>query len=182
MIKTNTLTYYNKSKKSQWLIFFGFLLGNKTVKTTADKVGICENTVLAWRHKTMYLIYKMIEHDKMKGLIHLDETFFDCIYKGRESIEITDKKRGISNDKIGVSYAIDEANHIIMKVISQGKPTANSLIEIFKLQPCIKYDNENISADNQKSNRLFQWLRGSEHRNRQFLLATVIGKAYTNKY
>lgn len=131
-VKTDTLLYYSKCKKSQWLVFFECLFNKETVKTTADKVGICENTVLAWRHKTMYLIYKMIEHDKMTGLIHLDETFFDCIYKGIGNIEFNDKKRGISNDKIGVACAIDETNRIIMKVINRGRPTSKSLENVFK--------------------------------------------------
>ena len=42
------------------------------------------------------------------------------------------KKRGISNDKIGVACAVDESNHHILKVINRGRPTSQSLIETFQ--------------------------------------------------
>lgn len=135
-LKTNTLLYYSKSNKSQWLLFFECLFNKDSISTTANKVGICENTVIAWRHKTMYLIYKMLEHNKMTGLVSLDETFFDCVLKGIDKepeIEVeTKKKRGISNNKIGVACAIDEANQMILKVINRGRPTSKSLIDTFK--------------------------------------------------
>lgn len=75
-LKRNTLMYYSKSSKQQWLIFFECLFHGETIKTTMDKVGICENTVLAWRHKTMYLIFKMLEHDKLEGEVEMDETLW----------------------------------------------------------------------------------------------------------
>ena len=132
-LKRNTLTYYSKCTKQQWLIFFECLFNKETVKTTMDKVGICENTVLAWRHKTMYLIFKMLEHNHMKGDVQIDETLFGYHTKGKATeIDVSIKKRVISNDKISVACAIDEDGQMIIKVINRGRPTSQSLINAFK--------------------------------------------------
>lgn len=136
-LKCNTLTYYSKCTMQQWLTFFECLLHQETVAVTKEKVGICENTVLAWRHKTMYLIYKMLQHDKFNGLVEMDETLFNVQTKGKGSEVNTEeenriKKRGISSDKISVACAIDENNHIILKVIDRGRATSKKLIETFK--------------------------------------------------
>lgn len=93
-----------------------------TVNAYQHKVGIYENTVVAWRHKTKYLIYKILKHDRVQGLVNLDETFFDCILKGVHQEVENDtakvKKCGISDDKIGVARATDESNHLILMVIN----------------------------------------------------------------
>lgn len=136
-LKCNTLTYYSKCTKQQWLMFFECLFHRETIHVTMDKVGISENTVLAWRHKAMYLIYKMLNHEKLDGLVEIDETYFNVQIKGK-SLEIEEnptpksKKRGISNDKIGVACAIDEKNNILMKVINCGRATSSSLIDTYK--------------------------------------------------
>lgn len=132
-LKRNTLTYYSKCTKQQWLLFFECLFNKETVKTTMDKVGICENTVLAWRHKTMYLIYKMMEHNHLKGEVQMDETLFGYHTKGKSSeIGTSVKKRGISKDKISVACAIDEEGQRIIEVINRGRATSQSLINVFK--------------------------------------------------
>lgn len=114
-LKTNRLLYYSKSNKSQWLLFFECLFNKDSV----------------WRYKTMYLIYKMFEHNKMTGLVSLDETFFDCVLKGIDKepeIEVeTKKKRGISNNKIGVACAIDEANQIDFKSNQSRLPNSSGI-------------------------------------------------------
>lgn len=126
--------YYSKSTKQQWLIFFECLFHGETIKTTMDKVGICENTVLAWSHKTMYLIFKMLEYEKMEGEVEMDETLFGYHMKGKYCEVSTEKtkKRGISQDKISVACAIDEKGHTIIRVINRGRATSKSLIETFK--------------------------------------------------
>lgn len=132
-LKTNTLTYYSKKNKAQWLLFLECLFNKETIVTTCDKVGICENTALTWRHKTMYLIDKMLEYNKLEGLTEIDETFFLNSIKGLESMEDkSTKKRGISEDKIGVACALDEGGHTIIRVINPGRPTSQSLINVFK--------------------------------------------------
>ena len=134
-LKTNTLTYYSKCNKSQWLLFIECMLNCETAKVTADKVGICENTVLAWRHKTMYLIYKMLEKPDLQGDVEIDETLFGYQSKGMHQeidIEKCPKKRGISKDKISVACAIDEKGQTITEVINRGRATSQSLINTFK--------------------------------------------------
>ncbi len=133
-LKRNTLMYYSKSSKQQWLLFFECLFNLETVKTTMNKVGICENTVLAWRHKTMYLIFKMLEHDKLMGEVEMDETLFGYHIKGKATEIDVDrpKKRGISKDKISVACAIDEMNNTIIKVINRGRATSKALIDTFE--------------------------------------------------
>lgn len=132
-LKRNTLMYYSKSSKQQWLIFFECLFHGETIKTTMDKVGICENTVLAWRHKTMYLIFKMLEHDKLEGEVEMDETLFGYHTKGKfKEIDVEKtKRRGISGDKISVACAVDEKGKMIIRVINRGRATSKSLIDTF---------------------------------------------------
>lgn len=152
-LKCDTLTYYSKCTKQQWLTFFECLFHKETVRVTMDKVGICENTVLAWRHKSMYLIYKMLEHNQFEGLVEMDETLFGVHIKGKElEVEVEDKpkskKRGISSDKISVACAIDEQNHIVMKVINKGRATSKNLIDAFS---GIITKNNTVVTDSERS-------------------------------
>lgn len=132
-LKTHTLTYYSKKTKAQWLLFLECLFNKETIATTCNKVDICENTALTWRHKTMYLIDKMLQQNKMEGFVEIDETFFTNSAKGMENdVKTPTKKRGISEDKIGVACALDEKGQTIIRVINAGRPTSQSLINVFE--------------------------------------------------
>lgn len=130
--KTNTLLYYSKCTGGQWLTFMKCLFNKDSVKLTSFKVGVCENTVLCWRHKVMYLLNQLINEEVLEGTIHLDETLFPVTQKGVEVEEQIPKKRGISEQKINVACAIDEKGRLVTVTSETGRITSKSLIEIYQ--------------------------------------------------
>lgn len=132
-LKADTLTYYSKRSKKNWLTFFECLFNKDSLKLTALKCSICKRTALAWRHKSMYLIYKMLTHVAFQGLTVIDETFVNIANQGLLGLgqKKRPSKRGISKNKVGIACGIDEKGNILLKVINDGRPTSKSLVNVF---------------------------------------------------
>ena len=68
----------------------------------------------------------------MEDIIYLDETLFPCIDKNPKSKhKKEEKKRGMSNQKINVTCAIDSSGKTILKVVDKGRVTSKSLIKAY---------------------------------------------------
>lgn len=128
----NLLTFSSKKEMSSWFKFIESLLDGDSIKVSAEKANISRRTAFRWRHKVMYIMSKKMNKKVLSGVVTLDETLFSNKYKSRMINSVsTIKKRGMSNDKINVTCAIDDFDNAIIKVADTGRVTSATLINIY---------------------------------------------------
>lgn len=125
---TSHLMHWSHLSKEQWEILFYSSLNNDYLSKTAKLVGISIVSAFYNRHKLLYILNKLINPVCLSEEITLDETYLNYQAKGYEN----KNRRGISKDKIGIACAIDKDGNYVIQVADRGRPTSNTLIEIFK--------------------------------------------------
>lgn len=126
-----TITFATKKDFSQWIIFLDSLLNGDSLELSAKKSNISKSTARRWRYKILAVLHKKLNKVKLNGIIQLDETPFSNIHKDKTKPTINIKLRGMSNQKINVTCAIDDNHNSIIKVLESGRVSSNSLISTY---------------------------------------------------
>ncbi|MDF9867858.1 transposase-like protein [Bacilli bacterium PM5-3] len=125
------LTFSTKKDFSQWISFLDSLLNGDSLDLSAKKSKISKSTARRWRYKILAVLHKKLNKVKLSGTIYLDETLFSNIHKDKTKSTIDIKLRGMSNQKLNVTCAIDKNHNSIIKVLDSGRVTSKSLINAY---------------------------------------------------
>lgn len=159
MIKTTgMITFSSKKGFNQWVLYLESLLNGDTIETSAEKANISLRTSFRWRHKIMYALNTLMNKEVLSDTVTVDETLFPVVYKNKNipRDETVAKKRGMSNQKINVTCAIDSNNNIVLKVIDRGRVKADSLINAYS--GLIKKDSIVVSDSLRSYHKLMDYL------------------------
>lgn len=133
IMQRNVITFSTKKKFSQWIIFLKSELDGNSLEVSAEKAGISKRTSFRWRHKVMYILNTFLNKQCLEGIVYLDETLYPVVNKSSKSEKVAiPKKRGMSEQKINVTCAIDAKGNTIIKVLSSGRVTSNELIGAYE--------------------------------------------------
>ncbi len=160
MIKTTgMITFSSKKGFDQWVLYLESLLNGDTIEISAEKANISERTSFRWRHKIMYALNTLMNNKVLSDTITVDETLFPVVYKNKNipRNETIAKKRGMSDQKINVTCAIDSNGNIILKVVDRGRVKADSLIDAY--DGLIKKDSIVVSDSLRSYHKLMDYLK-----------------------
>lgn len=128
----NTITFSSKKEFSQWVVFTKSLFDQDSLTVSAKKANISKRTSFRWRHKILYLLNSLLNKEALNDVVYVDETMFPVVYKNPKNPNMVEvKKRGMSNQKINVTCAIDSKQQTILSVVDKGRVLAKSLIEVY---------------------------------------------------
>lgn len=136
---TNSPLMGTKKDISIWEKYIECMLNHFSIRKTAKICNINTTTAFIWRHKILDAIsIKVEENVKLKGVIEVDETFFNISYKGSRHLNrkphvrgVKASKRGISNEQVCVTCAVDRNKKSYGKISNLGRVTLNSLKKLF---------------------------------------------------
>ncbi len=107
-----------------WKSYIKMMFDGYSIKQIANELKICIQTSFRWRHKILAVLENKFMNDTLKGIVEVDETFLLESHKGIK-IEDDDKKikrkRGISNQQVGLLVAVDRNHNIISQKYGNGK-------------------------------------------------------------
>jgi transposase-like protein len=119
----------------KWLQFLECMHKGLSLRKAAEEIGgVTYVTLFYWRHKVLSALKRLdIEH--FDGITELDETYFLYSEKGRRNITERKprhrggkaKKRGISNEQVGVLVACDRHKQNTLRVAGTGRASAERL-------------------------------------------------------
>lgn len=136
--------YNSKKPLKKWILYAKCMISGYSIRKSAEIVGIDPSTSFYWRHKILDAIRIFLGIGHLEGIIEADETFFRESFKGNHSKSSNFKmpreshkrgtpasKRGISNEQICVSTAIDRHGNIIAELICHGRVTSDDLHRLY---------------------------------------------------
>ncbi|HZJ86461.1 MAG TPA: IS1595 family transposase [Erysipelotrichaceae bacterium] len=130
---TGLVNFSSKKSFNHWVICFESVLAGDTLEITAFKANISVRTAFRWRHKLLYVINTKLNKKVLSGVVTLDETMFPVVFKNKNNPNDTITiKRGMSNQKINVTCAIDSNKNTIIKVVDRGRVSAEGLIAAYE--------------------------------------------------
>ena len=129
----NIITFSTKKDFSQWIAFLESLLNGDSLQLSAKKADISKSTARRWRYKILAVLHEKLNKTKLFGIIQLDETLFSDVHKDKSKPVIEVKLRGMSNQKLNVTCAIDDKHNTIIKVLETGRVSSKSLIGAYDL-------------------------------------------------
>ena len=152
-----TITFSSKKKLSQWICFTQSMLDGDSLYVSAEKANISKRTAFRWRHKLLYILQYLLNQEVLEDITYLDETLFSLVDKNPKAKHVKEeKKRGMSNQKINVTCAIDSKSNTIIKVVDRGRVTSKSLIEVYEGK--IKKGSKVVSDSLRSYHKLMQQL------------------------
>lgn len=165
---TNSFLMGTKKNISIWKKYLECMLNHLPIRKSAITCGINKTTAFVWRHKILDALSIKVEREvKLSGVIEVDETFFNISYKGmrnlpRESHKRGTKasKRGISNEQICVTCAVDRNKNVYGKISNLGRVKTDDLNRLFRDR--IEFDSI-ICSDSNSAYRKFSDGIGCRH-------------------
>lgn len=130
----HAVNHSSKKAFSQWVIFIQSMLDGDPLTISADKANISKRTAFRWRHKILDVLNKRMNTEILEGEVYLDETLIPVVHKDNNPAtpnKSEEKKRGMSDQKVNVTCAIDQNNKTIMRVVDTGRVTSKSLIKTY---------------------------------------------------
>lgn len=127
ILRHNTLMYRSHLTSEQWNMMLCSTLNNDSLQKMATLAGISVTSAFYCRHKILYVLVQIMNEDILLDEVELDETYLTFEQEGY----VRKEKRGISEDKIGIACAIDVHDNIVLAVADRGRPSSQTLIEIF---------------------------------------------------
>lgn len=108
---SNTLVAHIKLTYEQLMIFFECMNDKLSIRKTAIKMGVNQNTVFLFRHKVLNCISKIRKNMKLKGKVEADETYESINLKG------TKQKNMSRFSKPRASKAVQKGELVIIKFV-----------------------------------------------------------------
>lgn len=144
------------------------MLNHLPIRKSAITCGINKTTAFVWRHKILDALSIKVEREvKLSGVIEVDETFFNISYKGMRNLPrephkrgFHSPKRGISNDQVCVTCAVDRNKNSYGKISNLGRVRIEDLVKLFEG----RVEGESIiCSDSNKAYRKFVEGMGCKH-------------------
>ncbi len=139
---SSTLVAHIKLTYEQLTIFFECMNDTLSIRKTAAKMKVNQNTVFLLRHKVLDCISEIRTKVKLKGNVEVDETYESINLKGtkKENMPRFSKprstkggsKRGISNHQVCIASAIDEFDNCFLEIVGTGPITSEEVETVFK--------------------------------------------------
>lgn len=134
---TDSVGHRSQEDYQKWIKFVECELNGLTHRRTAEIVGINRNTALLWRHK-FYDALGYLQEQKLSGHVEIDAKNMPINFKGskRENMprapksHQTKKSKGKNNHTSCIVSAIDEEDHIVLKVAGYGKETTEMYLDV----------------------------------------------------
>jgi transposase-like protein len=116
---TNSALFSTKLTTSQWKEYIKCMLQNRSIRKSAEIVGICVKTSFYTRHKILDTLNMTMDKNTVSGIVEMDETYLPESFKGnhaksgftmpRKARERGKqvKKRGLSFEQVCIGTAID---------------------------------------------------------------------------
>lgn len=156
-----------------WIEYVKGMIIGLSIRKNAENVGVSVKTSFYMRHKILDCIRVFMGIGDVDGIVEMDETFVAESFKGNHSKSGFKmprpsrkrgkqvKKRGISNEQVCISTAIDRNGNIILEPLCKGRVTFSALEELYKDRID---DSSIICTDSHKSYIQFVKKLGVEHR------------------
>ncbi len=139
---SNTLVAHTKLNYEQLVIFFECMNDKLSIRKTAAKMKVNQNTVFLLRHKVLDCISEIRKTTKLNGDVETDETYESINLKGirtknmpRFSKPRSSKggsKRGISDHQVCIASAIDEFDNCFLEIVGTGPITSDEVEKALK--------------------------------------------------
>jgi transposase-like protein len=152
----------------KWLKFLECMHKGLSLRKAAEEIGgVTYVTLFYWRHKILTAL-KGLDVEHFDGITELDETYFLYSEKGQRKITYRKsrhrggkaKKRGISNEQVGVLVVCDRHKQNTIRVAGSGRVSAEKL----KLMLANKLaDDMILCSDADSAIRAFATEHGVEH-------------------
>ncbi|HET6421609.1 MAG TPA: IS1595 family transposase [Geobacteraceae bacterium] len=118
----------------KWMPYLEWVIKGLSLRKAAEEIGVTHVTLFYWRHKILEAL-KNLDVDRFDGITEFDETYFLYSEKGRRNISDRKarhrggkaKKRGISNEQVGVLVVCDRQKKHMVKVAGSGRINAATL-------------------------------------------------------
>ncbi len=165
---TNSFLMGTKKNISIWKKYLECMLNHLPIRKSAITCGINKTTAFVWRHKILDALSIKVEREvKLSGVIEVDETFFNISYKGMRNLPrephkrgFHSPKRGISNDQVCVTCAVDRNKNSYGKISNLGRVRIEDLVKLFEG----RVEGESIiCSDSNKAYRKFVEGMGCKH-------------------
>ena len=165
---TNSFLMGTKKNISIWKKYLECMLNHLPIRKSAITCGINKTTAFVWRHKILDALSIKVEREvKLSGVVEVDETFFNISYKGMRNLPrephkrgFHSPKRGISNDQVCVTCAVDRNKNVYGKISNMGRVRIEDLVKLFEG----RVEGESIiCSDSNKAYRKFVEGMGCKH-------------------
>ena len=161
--KSKSIFATTKLEKEKWLKYVECFIDCLSLRSCAEKVGVCLKTSYFMRHRIIECLKKnssqFIINSDNKG--QLDETYLRENFKGnhKKSTNFTmprkarksgenAKKAGSSNEQICIASGINDTNYVFFEIAGRGQLTNESLEKILK----DKVESGSIISTDKRSN------------------------------
>ncbi|MCL1794807.1 MAG: IS1595 family transposase [Oscillospiraceae bacterium] len=145
-LTTGTIKFHSKITDDQWKKYIECMILSYSIRKTAKIVDVGVKIAFYLRHKILDCLRKNLNGGGtvLFGDCELDETFLPENFKGnhkKSGFEMprkakkrghSDKKRGVSKDKICIGTGMDKNNNMIIKMICRGRASHKNLKDLFK--------------------------------------------------
>lgn len=118
-IKKDLPTFYN---------FIVLLTYNIPLDMAQEILNISRPTALLWRHKIFETVKDYQNKTKLRGRVWIDEIYID----DPALVLANGVKVGLSRNKICIAIGIDGFKNVVAKIIGNGKPTTEGMLNAFK--------------------------------------------------
>lgn len=113
-----------------------------SIRKTAARMGVHQNTVFLLRHKVLDCISEIRKNIKLKGNVETDEIYESINLKGTKLKNMPrfskprstkgGSKRGISNHQVCIASAIDEEDNCFLEIVGTGPITSEEVEKALK--------------------------------------------------
>ena len=90
--------FANLRLKEKWFDYLNCLLNSKTIRKSAEDIGVNPKTAFRWRHRFLKKSHKL-EPQILTGIVEADETYFRQSMKGNRHLTRPPRPRGSYNAK-----------------------------------------------------------------------------------
>lgn len=127
--RTHTLFYWSHLTLEQWKQFIDLEISKMTLTDEAHFLGVSKTTCFYMRHKLYHAASEIINSQRLSGEVEIDTQYMSINLKGTrpENMPRYSKRRGnqsayrgISHHKISIVCAVDDNDHMMMKVTGLG--------------------------------------------------------------
>lgn len=127
--KTKSFFYHCRLPKEKWLQFIDLEITGMTLKEEAYYLGVSKTTCFFMRHKLYRCLALLYKKETLSGEVELDAAYFKINLKGTKPEKMprysktrgnTSAFSGISHHKICAIVAVDENDHMSLKISGLG--------------------------------------------------------------
>ena len=132
----NSMLEHLKLTYNQIKILLQCMYDFKSLNETSLEVGICRTSIFELQIRIFDALEYIFKDEILEGVIQVDEKYERTSFKGYPTEKMPRKSRhngkdnhisGISKDQVCIVVAIDEKDHLIIKVVGNGPASTNMI-------------------------------------------------------